>query len=1736
MVARIEAEDETKKSGKTHCLKLLRDETTADYHKFAANMFGLRRQTADHAGSDEDLDIDEAGNAGQDQATSTDSPNGQDVPHWSPDLHYANTIFELVEASGTQGISSFDLAGSTFGQFYRRPFDEGVAKLSDMWHASQPPHLRHLALVRDTYMGSPILQYCYRTFAYFNEAVRLGQASWEYVLSENHNHAASSLERRPNLDKFGFPRPESRLFYAKTGLAPVTRCGRIGIGRSLTKGKILGRSLIARLDSEDDGRVKKAPMDKKARTSLAWAPSENLDTPQESPMHVGLAHISSQPSVSIAVDTEVHAQRQSSDQQPAVLDDGEVVDRPASQPDATSSTAESAPIQQGRLPKRKQSEVDGHEPSNMPTVPAKRGRPPNENTLRKRARIAEMGDVADADGDVFSSPPTSPVTWAVQRLVTKNASANSDFATKRIERERLEWHARCLRVAESRLRREAMATTASRYLPAPVEPVDDNPQESNPTIPSTRDASAVAEQAASNKGKRRTRPAQPTVYIDPEHINRLAQQLAMRSAPGVYVNPPGSILLKMREAPSIGRPRNALIAVFKLNRLSDFQWFIKDILNPWPVDTLSAMKVKSAGPPRKKLKAGISPPSSEEPLFVPDTERMEVDVLQTPAVNHTGTATSSASHLPPALHLDQPPLDQGLQVATSVKTNDHCHVHVSGVPEQSITTSDNALASGCQPGMSTADSIMTQLRPDAVASSNISTKFAAAPMVQTQSPTVKDVVMSSSPRSQQVSSIRADATKSIVLDNSSAIPSESRSIQGALLEIEPTNEMREVMGTPHRTPNTMTIHGSEKSRRNDGKIGLRTTGGMAKHRRQQVVLDIVKRCGGLFPGDGEMHISFISEMERIHNSKPDRVTMMRDIRHLVESGKLQQIGFTVNGKNDEVVQRHIIMFARIDPAGEAVRNLKTEITNMYPRVFLPQGTPLADRYKKRQRAEHNSRRATSTTRPAQEAIMVKRLAYLNGQAVEYPESFRERLDREKLARQQRHKAEEEAQQRYENAADDDEAAAAALALQSELPRSRARPRMAARLRFGDLAPTARGRGLGPLKKYKDRDTERRDAPRSLENILDRAPGTTRQKLTAFDANNETTMFDREIDLVSAWEKRQIRDGLQDEPSPALSFINHTTPAIQALDAVPLHWVDDPLSPVNAATQLSSTSRSRRPLMAHNARAASDDMMLDKRKPGRPRTRPLPDPMRPKRGRGRPKKGDSSLEPAESLVPMGPRRLFERRIVEDSSNVSMIESSHGIHSTADLSVEDQERLMLALAVVLTLTGGIDVQSARSINWMCVAQSLHFKHDRKKLKSFWSTHKVKAGIPKRSSDLRDAFRESYLLALQCREIPDIDLDHPLDVDWAELVDWAENRIVLDENCAVDQTVVDLPASRKELEKRSLVKESVRERTADTEGYFNAFTGISRRDEYAETYIYNVPLRPRAPREESTMLAKSWIRALACTAEETYDAQTAKQKLELCGEKALLRAQDELMSQRTLRQANRGQILPGRSLALHEEFKRSFKRIWDERTFQEAADYKREADEQIQRSGMVELRPFAPDAHHMVALNLYGYGMTVLTPGLPPVDNTLTSNQPHLSKWGFTDGNYKTVHMDRSRLQFSLVMSATPTYRMGSTLNTDSVPLALDHQVKDEPYARLPYWVTINGEMVSSMWKLMLISVLYMLSMRPGTTIEGMEAAHKGRLWGWELRLAVEWAEKKGVAKRCGPAGDGWTTTEGWYMALA
>ena len=123
-------------------------------------------------------------------------------------------------------------------------------------------------------------------------------------------------------------------------------------------------------------------------------------------------------------------------------------------------------------------------------------------------------------------------------------------------------------------------------------------------------------------------------------------------------------------------------------------------------------------------------------------------------------------------------------------------------------------------------------------------------------------------------------------------------------------------------------------------------GGTLNFKRKKIVLDILDKCGGVFPGDRELWYPFATAWQAQGNtSKPDEKTIKATKKALIDVGKIRQLKFSFVDKSGAVVTKNIITAADIRPTDPKVHDLQKRMIERDPKNYIPEEVEVSETLK-----------------------------------------------------------------------------------------------------------------------------------------------------------------------------------------------------------------------------------------------------------------------------------------------------------------------------------------------------------------------------------------------------------------------------------------------------------------------------------------------------------------------------------------------------------------------------------------------------------------------------------------------------------------------------------------------------------------------------------------------------------------------------------------------------------------------
>jgi len=117
---------------------------------------------------------------------------------------------------------------------------------------------------------------------------------------------------------------------------------------------------------------------------------------------------------------------------------------------------------------------------------------------------------------------------------------------------------------------------------------------------------------------------------------------------------------------------------------------------------------------------------------------------------------------------------------------------------------------------------------------------------------------------------------------------------------------------------------------------LSLTGGSVGFLRRKIVMDIVQKCGGVFPSDRELVYPFAYAWQKEGRpGMPEKSTVTAACKSLYASGKLRQLYFSFKDKKGLMVTKPMMAVREISPNDPKVKKVQQKIIELYPRPYVP---------------------------------------------------------------------------------------------------------------------------------------------------------------------------------------------------------------------------------------------------------------------------------------------------------------------------------------------------------------------------------------------------------------------------------------------------------------------------------------------------------------------------------------------------------------------------------------------------------------------------------------------------------------------------------------------------------------------------------------------------------------------------------------------------------------------------------
>lgn len=1840
------------------CLQMVREPEDMDRFRFKKNAgpdrtaknlaLATRNAIEEEPEEDEDSEIEEI-NADGDMPSVLQQ---RVSPQWNPDLPHNNTIYNIIHAAGPDGISSMDLNEAFTGIFWRRPLDDLMLRLTDIWQHAQPSHLKHLSIVRDTGLHGKASHFIFRSMANFEKAVEMGQTSWKAVGGPHGTTGKGkkiSPQKQTELDAWGFPVLKKHLFEGN-GYASLLECQALA-----RKGTVY----------DDEKSIKRSP--KRKIDNVAFEdPMEPPITSTTSTLSAKSASIMTAPSTSgttrkykrsVAVGVQhfvQYAPRTTQDLHPTARSEqlnkrsrahteapdgsSSLEDVTKTKPDGLRGYAYPAPhdtmasafaAESHQTPVKVQINPFGSYPTHL----IKRGR-------RKRVLVAVFEGVK-WDGNTirraFPPPLTTPSTINTAEPTPRQSSAM--VPTSDIEREQL------------------LSAFRPRTHPDPMVPRQiSTTQPAISQQKTTTHGGSSLEQPAPfdlmqtpNGVKKRPRADTASIMAPDEHAVSAdgPPQPQKRAKRGAHSN----LEIVEREALQQMRPADASSA----SRLDLDTSVSQQIQKPtWAAakDVGSGASANIRTP--QDLEDGVAQPLlAVGPLVkpLPTSSHIPHDVD-----NAVNTSESSSKEASPAdvvsspgqaeqripamtdLTIDDPPLppakprgpfdqEQGTMSTLPVSSRISSETKSFGgeLLSQKPSLTSSRAAAIANDTMDHTLNRKTQ-EEDALPRSGIRDESANGITQGTEPPTTPAPVRDTSVE---------DRSLIVKLPISGKFTRQQRLNRSEGNERNPGDADSEYDDLPELFP--VDVPELLDSRpRNLVKAGTSRYGGSMQLHREKLALDIVHRAGGATAGDLQISHVYSKVWQALYKQTPDRKTVENAINSAIASRMLRKFGFVFKDGKGDTIQRHVIMDRNVSPTSSKARAVQQEIMNAPSARFLPSTNELeSDMCAALPAGERAARNETPIVHRQPSARMdsdpdfsppssaPKRSSVGNSYHVEFPTIAGITVKRTSLGiaagqaeerfwkkprkssnirrtvfrgrRQVKGPSRTLADSLSDDSGDDedddeavhvepDQAAGMGTFVVDDyehdpydIPERYKAPRPKPTF-FRDIPAQIQTANAARHSRQDSEDSEtdfetgiittNRTLPKAhrtisptewmqlslqpddLQSILERA-----HSLGYVPASGHDSLFwqfQMEVDSVMLFELALLNAGRELQCSKVGLSIDHglnrkhiVAPQESGSEPLKIDFVEGSLA-VGKAEKLRSNPKPRKRLRGATTFDFSQGK-LDRQfrnnftslpKGGKPilgmlsfdtstqlPASPLPPPA-----------SLNGRQPSTTLFGLSPSHRTNNgyntrfageghsslnNLYEDNdSDVALTTRAKTVRRNKGVPREERKLLAVALALINVLCGGADGDA--KAKWELVSHCHSFKQEANNCRQRWKSQSRSEFGVAFVAKTENAIREPFLMAYERGELPRVNFTELNKTDWPALTNWVLTKVLNADEGRPDT----LPLSRVDLE--DIYEVNVNGHSGDT--------ASMEKDSVIPTLDLTVSAGVRSAMACSSILEKSWIRALLATKEESYDEAQATQKLANIPEHRLQALLKEMTSSKSIMHVHKGRQQPGRNFVFHKHFLSQFERwpgpLHADGFLVRLANAWTMLAEHFRSHDKLDLKREVSEAESTVLDNLLANGRVRIAPVLPAFSDKFNAPVDTLSKWGMGGYSHKPKTLEDSVFRLPVVYAKTASFRSDHGLKVNVKFPTYPSGVLGESGIRIPLWIDIHGNFNSEIWKMVLRSVLYLIVYRPGCTPASMEKAHDHMLWAWEIELVIEWMEEVGIAERF--AG-GWKAAEWWFCAF-
>ncbi|EXJ55209.1 hypothetical protein A1O7_08135 [Cladophialophora yegresii CBS 114405] len=492
-------------------------------------------------------------------------------------------------------------------------------------------------------------------------------------------------------------------------------------------------------------------------------------------------------------------------------------------------------------------------------------------------------------------------------------------------------------------------------------------------------------------------------------------------------------------------------------------------------------------------------------------------------------------------------------------------------------------------------------------------------------------------------------------------------------------------------------------------------------------------------------------------------------------------------------------------------------------------------------------------------------------------------------------------------------------------------------------------------------------------------------------------------------------------------------------------------------------------------------------------------------------------------------------------------TRGERWTQDMAEDRIQRIIVSVVVVRALAGGVE----GSIDWS-VVMTLFPKSKEVFIRSSWETLSSRRSTNIQA--LSEEFQCKYIEGLESGKAPSVNLEQLDATDWSAIVEWGLGNLDYSGvKHLAEFTEIELPDTRDDfLDDYGLTFDEPKQyygfashpSALPKDGNTRSLVfGVDYTSSTKPTFLHYHPhCEKQLGNNPDLHLAKSWVLSAVLCPSSTFNASLAHAKLSTLSStpmdcerrlgQALKLLEDAKFVQRVpqRRQVSSPDPSGMRAWEAHPGFLGRFEALGlvSPETLRGAIQFKREILDRAFGVGdvvMPEKHEDLPAAEMFAVLNLMAQGQITARPG-PDVPCT---------RYGLDHERvgYRTRDMDKQALGFGVELRPAKGYVLGDPL-VDARGIPIPTGEADGERRPIPPWVDIHGNVNMRLWEIFLAGVMGLVAQMPGISARDASRAFGNALGMGEVEMILAWAEQGGFVK-VDEKTRGYQTAGWWWLCI-